>query len=230
MRNKVCFVSVDVEKEITKMPEILDIFGKYGVSATLFVTGRVLKENRNLVKEWSKDYEIACHSFTHRFWSELNKEERKKELEDFINLYQEIFNEAPRGFRAPSHLIDKEGVELLQEQGFLYDSSILPHYPPLKKYRGYQGKRPLLPYYPEGLKILEIPVRGQIFGIPLAGAWLTKLPFWIYKILFFIYCPKFITLSWHSWDKLKNLDKILNLLSKKNYQFLNGRQIYQNYR
>ena len=228
-KNKICFASVDVEGAIDdNLNKILDILKKYGISATLFVVGEVLAKAPDLFKDLGKTYEIACHSFTHRFWNTLDREARKKELDDFTNLYQKIFNKKPLGFRAPSHVIDAGGLKLLEEKGFLYDSSIVPHYPPFKKYRGYQGRKPQNIYFISGL--MESPVTGQIFGIPLAAAWLAKLPFRLYKILFSISCPEFITLSWHSWNNPKNLEKIIKLLKNKNYQFLNGEQIYQNYR
>jgi peptidoglycan-N-acetylglucosamine deacetylase len=244
MPNKICFVSIDVENDkresgkfrgVEEMGKILDIFGKYGIRATFFVTGQVLERYGSRVKSWAEDYEISCHAFTHRFWNTLNKEERGKELSDFIRLYYDIFNRNPIGFRAPSHIIDQDGIELLEKSGFLYDSSIVPHYPPFKKYRGYKGRFPLLPRKMPALKILEIPVRGQVFGIPVAGAWIAKIPFWFYYLLFEIYCPDFITLSLHSWDSLdgkclNNLDKILNLLKNKKYRFSNGEQVYQNYK
>jgi len=243
MPTKICFTSIDLEHDISKtsktfqgvenLEKILSLFKKYDISATLFVTGEVLEKHPHLVKEWSENYEIASHSFSHRFWNTLNSEERKQELENFINLYQKIFQRKPLGFRAPSHLIDEEGIELLEKKGFLYDSSIVPHYPPFKKYRGYRGKAPLLPFYPKGRNILEIPVRGQVFGIPLAGAWIRQLPVCFYRILFAVYCPKFITLNMHSWDVLDpqfigKLEKILKILKNNNYQFLNGEQILKN--
>lgn len=244
---KTCFTSIDVEDGgVENLDKILDIFKKNNISVTLFITGEVLKRYGNLVKKWGNEYEIACHSFSHRFWTPpsrhpLNFEERKKELEDFIDIYQRIFNEKPKGFRAPSHLIDEEGMELLENQGFLYDSSIVPHYPFFKEYRGFKGKAPLLPYQPSikncrekgEMKILEIPVTGQIFGIPLAGTWIKKLPPFFYRILFTAHNPTFITLSLHSWDTLnpqvfRKLEKILKILKNKKYQFLNGEQIYKN--
>lgn len=229
--NKICFTSIDVEDGgVPDLDKILDIFKKYNIPATLFVTGEALKKYGALFKNWAKDYEIACHSFSHRFWNTLNSKEREIELNNFISLYQTIFDYPPKGFRAPSHLMDKEGLELLEQKGFLYDSSILPHYPPFKKYRGYQGKKPLLPYCPPGRKILEIPVRGQALGIPLAGAWIRKLPFWFYQTLFFINLPPFLTVSFHSWEKSEKFKKVIKLLKNKNYQFLNGEQIYKNYR
>lgn len=224
-RGKICFTSVDVENGgVEELDRILDIFKKYNVPATLFVTGEVLERYRESVINWEKDYEIGCHGFSHKFWNTLSLEEREKELDDFINLYGKL----PKGFRAPSHIMDGDGLKLLEKKGFLYDSSVVPHYPFFKKYRGYKGKAPLLPYYSREMRILEIPVRGQIFGIPLAGAWITKLPFWFYKILFFIHCPEFITLNIHSWDKLKNFEKTIKLLKNKHYQFLNGEQILKN--
>ena len=250
MSAKTCFVSIDVEHDrgqgerkfsgVENLEKILEILKKHGIPATLFVTGQVLEKYSGLVKEWSKDFEIACHSFSHRFWNTLGLPEREKELIDYFALYQKIFNVKPKGFRAPSHLIDQAGIKLLEDQGFLYDSSVVPHYPFFKKYRGFKGKAPLLPYQPSpdnyrqkgNMKILEIPIRGQVFGIPLAGAWIGPTPFWFYKTLFEIYCPDFLTINMHSWDKseqfLKNLEKIFILLKSKNYQFLNGEQIFEN--
>lgn len=240
---KICFVSIDVEQDfreterkffgVENLDKILDIFKKYNISATLFVTGEVLERYTDLAKDWQKDYEIACHSFTHRFWNTLGQAEKKKELEDFISLYQKIFYQKPKGFRAPSHIIDEEGLKLLEEKGFLYDSSVVPHYPPFKKYRGYTKKAPLSPYWIWiDSRFLEIPVSGLIFGIPLVGTWISKLPLIIYQLLT-INSPDFLTFNLHSWDSLniellEKIDKILKILKKKNYQFLNGEQIYQN--
>ncbi|MDP3990913.1 MAG: polysaccharide deacetylase family protein, partial [Candidatus Nealsonbacteria bacterium] len=225
---KICFASIDVEnKGIEEVNQILEVFKKYDIPATLFVTGEVLEKYSDLVKEWSKNYEIASHSFTHRFWNSLSFEERKTELDSFNELFQKVFQISPKGFRAPSHVMDEDGLKILEEKGFLYDSSILPRYVPFKKYRGYQGRKPLLIHYPAGLKILEIPVRGQLLGVPLAGAWIKGLPLFFYKFLFFIHSPSFITLNMHSWDSLSfgfvgRLEKIIKLLKKKNYLFLNG--------
>ena len=241
MQNKTCFASIDVEKDlgkeefqgVEKLDIILDVFKKHNLSATLFVTGEVLQKYPTKFQELASLYEIACHSFTHRFWNTLNLGERQAELDKFIELYQALFQKKPIGFRAPSHIIDDDGIKLLEEKGFLYDSSVVPHYPPFKKYRGYPGRAPLLPYYPKNTAILEIPVRGQILGFPLTGAWIRGLPPCFYKVLFSVYSPSFITLNMHSWDILDScflnkLDKILKILKNRNYLFHNGEQILKN--
>ena len=236
---KICFVSIDLESDraknkqflgIENLDKILDIFEKYNVSATLFVTGNVLKKYSQKIKRWEEKYEIASHSFSHRFWDTLDEEKRKDEVEKFFYLYQKIFSRNPKGFRAPSHVIDKDGLKLLQEKGFLYDSSIVPHYPFFKKYRGYKKRAPLFPYWLDN-SFLEIPVRGLFLGIPLAGAWLAKIPFFFYRILLY-FTPSFLTFSLHSWDSLtpnllRKIEQTLKILEHKNYKFLNGSQIYE---
>jgi len=239
LQNRTCFVSIDVEKDLKKesfegvksLDKILSLFKKYSIPATLFVTGKTLEQYREFFLDVSKDYEIASHSYSHKYWNELSFLEREKEIKDFISLYQSVFNKLPLGFKAPSHVIDKEGLELISKSGFLYDSSIVPHYPPFKKYRGYKGRRPLFPYDQSG--ILEIPNTGQLMGIPLAGTWIRKLPLLIYRILFLINKPKFISFSMHSWDSLNpelilKIEEIIKILKKNNYKFFNGEQILKN--
>ena len=238
---KTCFISVDIEQDlggknfrgVEGLAKILDIFKKYNIPATLFVTGEALQKYPEKFQELALSYEIASHSFTHRFWNTLSPEERTKELDDFISLYRSVFKKSPAGFRAPSHVIDEHGIDLLARKGFLYDSSVVPHYPFFKKYRGYKGKMPLLPFRFKGTNVLEIPVRGQLWGIPLAGAWIRKLPIWFYSLLFFFHQPEFITLNMHSWDVLDKrfigkLKKITGILKKEKYQFINGEQIFEN--
>ncbi len=239
MSIKTCFASIDVEQDlgantfrgVEGLEKILSIFRKYDIVATLFVTGETLQKYPEQFQKLALSYEIACHGFTHRFWNTLNSGERRVELDNFINLYQRIFQKAPKGFRAPSHVIDAGGLKLLEEKGFLYDSSIVPRYPLFKKYRGYNGRKPQDIYFISGL--VESPVTGLIFGIPLAGAWISGLPTWLYRFLFLFHRFNYITLNMHSWDILKpdftkKLEEIIKILKKKNYQFLNGEQIFKN--
>lgn len=237
---KICFVSIDVESDfatgqtfegVANLDKILKIFEKDNLPVTLFVVGNVLERYAQQFKQWKNSYEIASHSFSHRFWNNLRESEREEELEKFINLYQKVFNQNPKGFRAPSHVIDEKGLQLLKKKGFLYDSSIVPDYPFFKRYRGYRKKETAQPNW-RGEKFLEIPVSGQIFGVPIAGTWISKLPFFVYQFLFLISQPKFLTFSLHSWDSLNSkllikIEAMLTLLKAKNYQFLSGEQIYE---
>lgn len=248
-------VSVDVEEDLNQktfcgvenLDKLLNIFDKFGINATLFATGLVLEKYPDLIVKWSKKHEIGCHGYYHVPLCELSISERKKQLEDFCELYENILGEKPKGFRAVQHTIDNTQLKLLEKFGFEYDSSVVPRYLPIKKYVGYKGRAQTEPYYPDyanykekgNMEILEIPVTPLIFGIPLYGTWIRVFCPNFYKFLLVLKKPEFINLAMHPWDALEHkgafsknsgekflgyLDAIFETLSK-NYKFKSGEEI-----
>jgi len=258
---KICFLTIDVEKReddgsfegVEKLDNILNVFRKHKVNATLFTTGEVLAKYPDLVKKWSEDYEIGCHSYYHNPLDKLDLGSRDQQIGDFVALYQNVFKARPRGFRAPRNIIDNEQFAILGKYGFLYDASVFPRYPwRIRRYEGYKGKAPIFPYYPNrsayrksgDLKILEIPEATAFLNIPLVGTWLRKLGIGFFKKLFLFKKPKFVSFSMHSWDGvrfngrssknsgeiyLKQLDAMLGFLKKIGYEFKTGEQIYEEF-
>jgi len=236
---RICFVSIDVEHDIgtgnkktflgvDAADRVLDIFERSSIPATLFATGDVLGGFPEKVRDWSKNYEVASHSYSHIYFNELSRRSKEEDIRRSIEIHQKVLGARPLGFRAPSHVIDEYTLIILEKYGFKYDSSVVPHYPPLKKYRGYTKRAPLKPYKIGDL--IEIPVAGQLCGVPLAGAWIRKLPVSLYKAMFIAHKPDFITLSMHSWDALdeKFLPKftsVLEILRDNGYVFKSGEQI-----
>jgi len=254
---RICMVSVDVEEDLNQktfcgvenLDKVIDIFDKFRINATLFTTGLVLEKYPDLIVKWSKKHEIGCHGYYHVPLSELSIYERKKQLEDFCELYESILGAKPKGFRAVQHTIDNLQLELLEKFGFEYDSSVVPRYVPIKKYVGYRGRAPAEPYYPDysdykkkgDMKILEFPVTPLIFGIPLYGTWIRVFGLGFYKFLLVLKKPEFINLAMHPWDALKYegkfsknsgenfleyLDNILEMLNK-DYKFKSGEEIFK---
>ena len=252
-----CMVSVDVEEDLNQktfcgvenLDKLLNIFDKFGINATLFTTGLVLEKYPDLTVKWLKKHEIGCHGYYHVPLSELSIYERKKQLENFCELYESILGEKPKGFRAVKHVIDNSQLKLLEEFGFEYDSSVVPRYIPIKKYVGYKGKAPTEPYYPSyedymkkgDMKILEIPVTPLIFGIPLYGTWIRVCGPDFYKFLLILKKPQFINLAMHPWDAQKYEGKysrnsgekfmgylaaIIEMLNK-DYKFKSGEEIFR---
>jgi len=264
---KTCFLSIDVEpltalshgtfdeevkfEPIKKLGGILDIFKKYKAQATLFVTGEVLEHYPDLVKKWGEEFEIGCHNYYHVELDKVDLLGREKQIKDFIKIYKDIFKRGPLGFRAPRNIIDNEHFEILERYGFIYDSSVLPRYPlGIRHYRGYLGRGPILPYWPNklnylkmgGEKILEIPESPVVLSVPLVGTWMRKLGVRFFKFLFIFKKPDFISLSMHSWDStefsgtssknsgkifLQQLDEMMGFLKNLGYEFKSGKQIYE---
>ena len=240
-KDKVCFISIDVEHDhgsehkktfhgAERMGEILDVLWRKSISATLFVTGEVLERYPDQIRSWAENHEIGCHSYSHTYFDLMHVSSIREELDRFVHAYKNVLGNAPAGFRAPSHVIDNPAIRTVSDVGFYYDSSIVPHYPPFKKYRGYRGKAPRKPY--ETHDLLELPVTGQLLGIPLAGAWIRGLPLSFYRLLFLLHKPDYVTLSFHSWDRfyddkfIEKLSRIVDLLRMHGYQFKRGDEIF----
>jgi len=255
---KICFLSIDVEKKeetssfegVKRLDNILNIFKKHRAAATLFVTGEALNAYPDLFKNWAKDFEIGCHSYVHICLDRININEFEKQIKDFVDLYEKIFQQKPKGFRAPRNVIQNAHLEILEKYGFAYDASVLPGYPlKLRHYAGYRGEAPQEPYWPDKrdyrkkgeIKILEIPQSTLAFDFPLVGTWLRKLGVKFFKALFIFKNPHFISFSMHSWDGvrfdgkgsygsgekyLKQLDEMLKYLRKIGYEFRSGEEIY----
>lgn len=256
---KICFVSVDVEGDlhhgddktfdsVFAVKGILAVFKKYGVPATLFVSGIIIEKFPDIVKEWAQDFEIGSHNYTHVSLTGMPGEERASQLEKFVDIYQKILGKNCVGFRAPRHLIDSAGLELLGKYNFMYDSSVIPAYVPFKKYPGYKGSAPLKPYRPDlnnylktgQMNMLELPLTPVLGGLPFSGTWLRYFGPNLFKVLLSLEKPKFLSLMMHSWDAmefeghrsknsggiyLRQLDAMINYLKKIGYQFKDGQHI-----
>ncbi|PJE58192.1 MAG: hypothetical protein COU81_02165 [Candidatus Portnoybacteria bacterium CG10_big_fil_rev_8_21_14_0_10_36_7] len=255
--NKICFVSVDVESDlndeasfsnINSIEHLLGVFRQNSVPATLFVSGLVLEKFPELVKKWSVEFEIGSHNYTHDSLTNLSAEEKTLQINNFQNLYRRNLGKTCVGFRAPRHLIDNEEIKFLQDGDFEYDSSVIPDYVSFKRYGGFKGKAPLMPYRvseKDYLKkgesrFIELPLTPVLGGFPLAGTWIRYFGPSFFRTLLFFRKPNFLSLMMHSWDAIEfngpnsrnsgekylhQLEIILKHLKKISYEFKSGEKI-----
>jgi hypothetical protein len=114
-------------------------------------------------------------------------EEREKRLHKAIAVYKGVFNENPKGFRAPQFSADFELVKLLNKMHFSYDSSLVQF--PLFQAIFFPSRlglylrqcfiRPKI--RSSKMKIWEIFVSS--FVLPASAFSLRKLPRWLFSIL-----------------------------------------------
>jgi hypothetical protein len=264
-KDKIALITIDVEEDldkdkgnkktycgVEKLDHFMGFLQENNIRCTLFVTGDVLSRYPEKIRKWAERNEIGCHGFRHVSLDQLSQNEREDELDRFIELYSNLLEVKPRGFRAVQNIIDNEQIVLLEKQGFVYDSSVVPAYIPFKKYKGYKGNASKEPYFPspsnhlagckEGTEsIIEIPLSPAFLNFPLSGIWLKRLGRCFYKILFSMHKPKFIVLLFHSWNfiglKKNNFDRrfaesiasfILEL--KKSYRFMKAVEVADIYK
>ncbi len=152
--------------------KILDCFAARGVRATFFILGWIAEKIPFLVREIAgAGHEIACHGYSHRLVYNQSPAEFKEDTRKAKDLLEQITGSPVRGYRAPSYSITAKSLwalEILEELGFAYDSSIFPiHH---DRY-GLPGS-PRFRYRHPRLNLVEYPISTAIImgrKVPIAG-------------------------------------------------------------
>lgn len=162
--------------------KLLDILEEANIRGTFFVLGCVAHKHPLLIREIrDRGHEIGSHGGWHRMVSSLSPEEFREDLVWSKKLLEGITGREIRIFRAPSWSISREtlwALEILEEEGFICDSSIQPFKTPLSGIKG----APVQPYHPvvngRSLKLIEFPPTVLQLGwlrIPFSGGFYLRL-------------------------------------------------------
>ena len=113
---------------------LLAIFKQYKVRVTFFILGWVAQRNRDLVKRIHADgHEVASHGYGHQLVYDLGEKKFREDIRRSKQVLEDVCGEQILGYRAPSYSIitrSKWALDVLIDEGFLYDSSIFPtHHP-----------------------------------------------------------------------------------------------------
>jgi polysaccharide deacetylase family protein (PEP-CTERM system associated) len=113
---------------------LLDLLKKYQVTATFFILGDVAEKFPQLVMEIeSHGHEIGSHGMSHQMLVNLTPKEFCRDLRRSINLLESITRKPVQSYRAPFFSISKKtwwALDILRDEGIVYDSSIFPVYNP----------------------------------------------------------------------------------------------------
>lgn len=181
--NTISTVEANVER-------YLDIFSEYGVKATFFVLGFVAEQHPELIKKILKEgHEIASHGYGHELVYKQKPQEFREDVYKSKMLLEDITGREILGYRAPSWSVTEKSLwalEILEELGFRYTSSIFPT-------RNFLYGIPYAPrnvheasvYGMEDIRLLIVPPgTRQIAGINIpfsGGAYFRLFPRWIIR-------------------------------------------------
>ena len=115
----------------TGMRGLLDFLEANRVRATLFTIASDLDNPAkiDLLREAARrGHEIASHTVTHPNLRSLDRDGKSREIRESRERLEQELDTSVIGFRAPSYTIDREGLELLAEAGYRYDSSVYPNH------------------------------------------------------------------------------------------------------
>lgn len=171
---------VNVEKGLAIL---LRLFEENGIKATFFITGEMARAYSSILREVHRHgHEIACHGLLHsKNECLLDQNIQRQRIADATAIIKREINVVPKGFRAPCLRISNITLDILEENGYLYDSSVISTFVPT--YYGFL-RYMLDPYHPSQHSIptkgsralLEIPVSvNPLFLVPLSAAWMRNL-------------------------------------------------------
>jgi len=222
-------ITVDVEEDCPPMltstrgmeegmPKLLKLFKKEGIKATFFVTGMMAEQYPDLIRQIPEEgHELGCHGYTHARFDRMGKEEAKIDLKRAGNVLRQ-FEKRMVSFRAPNLQFPESYLELLEKEGFRYDSSLAAYKPPFSQKIRINGKIIRIPVTITS-SFLRLP-QGMFF--PLLRQ--AKAP------VLFVHPWEFVDMSglpirldcrFNTGEKaLRNLETLIRTFKIENYHFL----------
>jgi peptidoglycan/xylan/chitin deacetylase (PgdA/CDA1 family) len=107
------------------VPRILEFMRERELAATFFVPGHTVESfPAETAAIAEAGHEIAHHSYAHQDPSGQSREEEAADMDRALAAL-EAAGLTPLGYRSPSADLSESTLELLEERGFLYDSSLM---------------------------------------------------------------------------------------------------------
>jgi polysaccharide deacetylase family protein (PEP-CTERM system associated) len=167
-----------VERNTAKALDLLD---EYGIKATFFVVGWIADEMPEVVRRVaSRGHEIASKGYFHRGIRQLSREEFRDDLVRSREALERAAGVPVLGYRIAEGWFtpqDLWALDVLAEEGFLYDSSIRPIF---RTYAAQPERRRLHSHSCDGRTLWEFPIPTWTlagWSLPIAGGnYLRQLP------------------------------------------------------
>lgn len=136
------------------LPRILDLLDAYNIGATFYVPGYTAELYPDEIGEIrDSGHEIGHHGYLHERPDTISPEQERVVMEKGLEALARTVAVRPVGYRSPAWEITPTTLELLDEFGFLYDSSCMGEdVPYVERY--------------EGRSILELPVQWLLDDWP----------------------------------------------------------------
>ncbi len=107
------------------VPRVLDLLERHGIRATFFVPGHTVDSfPRETEAILERCHEIAHHSYAHVDPSRQSADEERADMERALTALDRV-GVRPLGYRSPSADLSDITLELVEEHGFAYDSSLM---------------------------------------------------------------------------------------------------------
>lgn len=122
--------SFDQGRVVPNTQRILDMLDEFNVKATFFVLGKIVDKYPQLVLDiHQRGHEIASHGDAHVMITQQTPAAFREDIHKAKAKLEALIADKVHGYRAPTFSITPQtqwALDILREEGFVYDSSIYP--------------------------------------------------------------------------------------------------------
>jgi peptidoglycan-N-acetylglucosamine deacetylase len=149
------------------VPRLLELFRKYDIRTTFFTPGHTIDTFTDECKAIQADgHEFGHHGYYHENPTKIQRDTEQRLIELAFDTFDRQLGIRPVGYRSPYWDYSDSTLDLIEEAGFQYDSSLMA--------------RDLVPYHPQrwqinwergnvagrASRLLEIPVNWYLDDFP----------------------------------------------------------------
>lgn len=170
----------------TNTVRILELFEQFHIKTTFFCLGWIAQRHPEIIRRIHKQgHEIACHGYAHQVIYQQDHAKFRDDVSKAKGILEDLTGERVIGYRAPTYSITETtlwALRILEDLGFLYDSSIFPIY------HDTYGipDAPRFPHRIPDSSLVEFPISTLKLGpvnIPIAGGgYFRLLPYTLIKM------------------------------------------------
>lgn len=108
------------------VPRILELLDRYDLRATFFVPGKVAQNWPDTIQAiHNAGHEIGHHGYTHTNPATATASEEKADIERAMDVFDDLIGETPVGYRSPAADLGDNTLEILADNGIVYESSFI---------------------------------------------------------------------------------------------------------
>lgn len=108
------------------VPRILDLYKRYDLTQTFYIPAWCIEQYPDTVDAIVKaGHEVGHHGYIHEHPNKCPLEEERYWLQRSIDVIERHTGKRPRGYRAPGYHFSENTLDLLLEEGFSYDASLM---------------------------------------------------------------------------------------------------------
>jgi peptidoglycan/xylan/chitin deacetylase (PgdA/CDA1 family) len=151
------------------LPRILKLLSEQAIQATFFVPAHTaVSYPSQTLRIGEQGHEIAVHGYCHETPTGMTRQAEVDLLDRSISKLKLVLGSDfhPDGYRSPAWDLSADSIEILEERGFLYDSSMMADdYRPYRARKGYKvSEEQFDPGTPS--QLIEIPVAWELDDFP----------------------------------------------------------------